>query len=117
MNIISEFYLNTNKEHSTSANHLSTDSLQQQQTTKKIKIKKKKHQSKQQANTKSNNNNNNDCLNSQEKSLVSNSKSDKDALCDMIEKIQSDRLDNQRCELSQDYSVSSSYTLNFTRIF
>lgn len=35
------------------------------------------------------------------------SSEDKDALCDMIEKIQGDRLDNQRCELTtQDYSVS-----------
>ena len=31
---------------------------------------------------------------------------EKDDLCDMIEKIQGDRLDNQRCELNQDYSVS-----------
>lgn len=32
---------------------------------------------------------------------------DKNDLYDMIEKIQGDRLDNQRCELNQDYSVSA----------
>lgn len=40
-------------------------------------------------------------------SAEANLSSDKDALYDMIEKIQGDRLDNQRCELTQDYSVSS----------
>ena len=32
---------------------------------------------------------------------------EKDALCDMIARKQSDRLDNQRCELNQEYSVNT----------
>lgn len=54
-------------------------------TIKKIKIKKKKSAQKQ-----------------KERAYLTKN----DDLYDMIEKIQGDRLDNQRCELAQDCSVS-----------
>ena len=71
-------------------------------TLKKIKIKKKKL-------NKSNNFDSTtvSSLIDQASEIGEKTIEDKNALYDMIEKIQGDRLDNQRCELNQDYSVSA----------
>ncbi len=89
-----DLLLTSSKSATSTGAHLSA-STPKSTTLKKIKIKKKKSNKEDQSPSNSTGN---------EESVTP--LHDKNDLYDMIEKIQGDRLDNQRCEFTQDYSVS-----------
>ncbi|CAF0799635.1 unnamed protein product [Brachionus calyciflorus] len=88
-------------------NRVTNNSTTSVNTIKKIKIKKKKNILKNQSQKETSNLTNSIVSNLEEiEDEHHNNNPKEDDLYDMIEKIQGDRLDNQRCELSQDYSVT-----------